>query len=759
MEKNKETRARFILKTVYHIGALFTFPALLIAIFFFRLFFPVSSVFMIPDFGESDVLHLNLPFKHILSESLKNRQWPLWTPYLSSGFPILAEGQMGTFYMPNLILFRFLPVILAYNFNLILSYIFIFTGTYLFIRSFYFSRITSLFAGIIFTFSGFFSVHLNHFNLLQTASLLPLLFWASRRLFLHPGMKNIILFAFIQSQQIFAGHFYIVFISLTGIYTFYFLLQIFTPGDKKIRHLLKRFLYLSTALSFSFILSAVQLLPTRELMQLSARSGGLDIDTVTSYPYPFRHLRTFFYPYAYGDPAKGTYPPISDEWGIFWENTAYVGILPLILAFFSFFSFRSKETRTGLMLLLFSILLAAGKYSPIYFLFSFPPFNYFRVPSKFLVLTAFSICFLASFTFEKIIKRIDKIGKLKYIIIIIIFLFLLADEYRFSYNYPPLSPSFWWTEIPQSALLLANEEGRITTIGAASDWNGIFIKNGWQDLNPYRHFRNSLYPNYNAMYSVSQTDINTGGLIPRRNSYLMGFTKNIQFDEIDLTASISAVARNALALSGSKYMITSYDINDRQFSKIKTVYPSPESNLHPIHVYRNEKVYPRSYISYQTQTVRSVEDIYKELNKEDFLIENKVLVEEDNILVPSKIKGKGFTRIVSQNSQFLEFEASTNVPGIFTVSDSNYPGWVAYLDGESVPVFYVNLVARGIRLPEGIHRISFRFESESFQKGKKITYISHFIIFPVLLLYFLTSHYRYFHNKRPFLYHGSKGHD
>src|SRR3989338_8046867 len=142
---------------VYHKLLPLTGLFLVSLIFFARLFFPTSRLFMIPDFGQSDVYHFNLPLKDILHKSLANNRWPLWTENLAAGFPVLAEGQIGTFYLPNLVLFKFLPLVPAYNLNLLLSFFTASSGMYFFCRKIRLGKISSLLSALFFTYSLFFA--------------------------------------------------------------------------------------------------------------------------------------------------------------------------------------------------------------------------------------------------------------------------------------------------------------------------------------------------------------------------------------------------------------------------------------------------------------------------------------------------------------------------------------------------------------------------------------------------------------------------
>lgn len=701
---------------------------------------------MIPDFGESDVLHLNLPLKQILSTSLKNNTWPLWTPYLAGGFPILAEGQMGAFYLPNLVLFRFLPLIPAYNLNLIISFALAYLGIYLFGRSLKFSRISSSFAATIFTFSSFLSVHLNHFNLIQAASLLPILFWSSLLLWRKPNLPFAILFAFFFSQQIFTGHFYIVFITFAGISIYLIGLLIFSSSCKLEGG--KKIFYFGLSLVFAFLLSAIQLFPTIELWRLSGRAGGLDFATITAYPYPPKHLLTFINPYAFGSPADGTYPAFASNWGIFWENTAYIGLLPLILTGISFFFYKEKLVKIFGIITLVSILLVLGKYSPLYLVFSFPPFNFFRVPSKFLLLTTFSLSILSGYSLERLIKWLQKLQItqkdaaaffcvkrkiLCYSLVYLLFPLVIIDEYRFSYNYPPATPTQWWIETTQTTQFLKEKEGRITSIGAPLAWNSIFLKQGWIDMKPYEYFRNSLYPNYNTLFSVPTIDLNTGGLIPKRYSFFASTLKEIDFDEEKKVATLSAATQNALSLAAVKYLISPYKIIS---SKLEVVYraSSPEKyNLSPFYVYQNRQALPRAYIAFQRETVSTVEEWYRKLKDIDLSNEKKVLVENDQSISFNN-RGEGSVKIISEDSTQITLQTLSDTDGILVLTDTNYPGWQATIDGKLAKIETVNLIQRGVKIEKGTHTIVFSFHSSSFDFGKKITILSFFITFLAMFL-------------------------
>ena len=154
-------------------------------------------------------------------------------------------------------------------------------------------------------------------------------------------------------------------------------------------------------------LGAVQLLPTAELMLQSRRSAGVGYDFAMTYSmWPWR-LITLAAPDFFGNPAQGDY------WGYatYWEDAAYVGVLPLLLAVQAVLGKRRREGRTvvrpeqGVGLVRFwavcalvALVLALGKNTPVFpFLFRHVPgFNLFQAPARWLAVTTVALAALAA---------------------------------------------------------------------------------------------------------------------------------------------------------------------------------------------------------------------------------------------------------------------------------------------------------------------------------------------------------------------------
>ncbi len=65
----------------------------------------------------------------------------------------------------------------------------------------------------------------------------------------------------------------------------------------------------------------------------------------------------------------------------------------------------------------------------------------------------------------------------------------------------------------------------------------------------------------------------------------------------------------------------------------------------------------------------------------------------------------------------LAVRTDTRGPGMLVISDSYYPGWRAWMDGEPAPIHRVNYGFRGVQVPGGRHTVAMRYEPASFRVG------------------------------------------
>lgn len=715
---------------------------LFVILFFHRLWIPERGIFVIPEFGLSDTLHSYLPGKLFVSNMLASGQWPLWTPYIGTGFPFLAEGLMGVFYLPNLVLFRFLSVHDAYALSLAGSFFIAAWGMYLFCRT----RMTLLGAvvcGLTFAFCGYFSVQLNHLNYIQSASLLPLILFAVARLHRKPSLASMLLISLLFWQQMLTGGYQFVWI--TGLLSLTYILL--WPAHRT-SGILRR-----TGLFFGSIilatgLAGVQLFPTLELLRSTDRSQGLSFDTVTEYPYPLKHLASFFSPYMFGSPAEGTYPVYGDAWGLFWENTAYIGILPVLLALSSLVWYRRARVMRWWGIVGIAVLLVLGKNSPLYFLYAFPLFSNFRVPSRFLIVVVFCLICLYGEMIDRILRRILHFPSGRRMIGLLILVLVVSvgflDEYRFSYEYPPVTPIRWWTapSSQTSAILdtAGQDQSRIYTLQSESAWNGLFLKKGTKDISLYRQYLSFFRPNANVLFSIRHAGMYVSpGIIPKRMELVQDFMGQVA--PPDATSS-STVPPAKLSPLGE--MVLLQNAVSSVFSPFPLSFSTPHTRQTvPLDTgVANQSVYitklsplPRARLAFSTHTIATVEDAVRTYAASETMTMRTALVEDDRYAINQLPDSTATAIITRDDPMYVSVQTRSTKPSILILADSYYPGWQATDNGTPTDIFPVNISQRGVLLKEGSHQIEFFYKPQSFETGKLVTYATGTI---TLLLLFVS---------------------
>lgn len=350
-----------------------------------------------------DIFQLHYPLRSAYAEELRRLSLPLWTPHVMAGFPLLAEGQLGALYPPNLILHLLLPVPLALNVFILGHLLLAGVGAYAFARRLDLRRIAAVFSGLVFALGGFFVAHLNHINIVACAAWMPWLFLLVDRLVVGetPGhrLQHAALLALELGLEFLAGHPQIALLTFVAVLAYALYLIWVTRPKVGVLFLLM------FSLGLGIALAAAQLLPTYELMQLSGRSEGLDPEFFASFSLHPLYLISLLWPFVLGNP----YPNASIE------LVAYVGLLPLLLAVIATFLARPRM-RAGarfvarkwffVALAVIAIVLSLGRWNPIYMLLlRLPVLNLFRVPARYLYWFSFSAAVLAGVGLNALLSR------------------------------------------------------------------------------------------------------------------------------------------------------------------------------------------------------------------------------------------------------------------------------------------------------------------------------------------------------------------
>lgn len=697
------------------------FGLALLVIIFFGKTLTGQEFFVTPDFSSSDILMAEYPPRFFLSESLKNHQLPLWTNQISTGFPI-ASITLGFFNPINAALFYFLPSALAFNWSLALSYFAVAIFTYLFARSINLSKPASFLAASTFTLSGTLTTQIVHLTIIQALSYFPAEMYLLEIYLQRKKPLVLILLSFTIGLQILAGFYQII------LYSLIFMI-IYLAGrivfEKKPRIKLKIVIPIFLAILASFATAAVQLLPTWEFTQISTRASSVTDEEMKLFPYPPKHLITLIKPYFFGDPRTGTYPLPSASWGLFGENTTYIGILPLILAVLALIRGR-KNPKVIIMatLGLLCLLLMLGKNSPLTLLFNIPPLSLFRVPARWIIFFTFSLSILAGFGLDILQKKFKKTA-----IILAILAITTIDCLNFSAKYNLRGPTSEWLAQTQTANFLKKDTSlfRIDGGGTSLLWNSKLNSTGWRtDSGYFLKLLDSQDPNWNITQNLEHVD--SYPIIKTQREKTLSNLRNSDLTQTKTGFEMGHVSRNVLDVENVKYIISPYEISARDLELVFQTSTEPRFS-----VYQNKTVLPRTFVATNWQVIQNANQYQTLLALETFDPKTTVVLEKDLSHLPFKSKNTS-TKITKYENRVVEAEVETDSGGIFVISDSFYPGWKARVDGKEVEILAANINQRAIVVESGKHQIRFSYEPQSFKQGAIISIAS-----TIFLLSLLTS--------------------
>lgn len=511
-----------------------------------------ARLFFAHDIGGADIWHLYLPFWRQAADSVAAGELPFWSSKLGTGFPLLAEGQVGALYPPNLLFRWLLPLPAAFGVSILFHMALAGAFAAAFARRVGAGRAGSLFAGLAFGLGGFFLLHVRHPNMTASAAWFPLILlfvedWIRTR---RPVLP--VLLAVAVAMSFLAGHPQMAYYNLL-VAGFYATVRLLVLGLRGAPGAAPGTLFVTTGLLFGAVagglLAGPQIVPTYELMQVGSRREGLDLSEASRSRIGLRHLLLWLDPTAFGDPGElkpaesmdprtgkprldpETGKPLpmlegyrtGEERDLFWSVVPYIGLLPLLFALLAF-RYRPPGLPVRLPLavvLAVTLVLAAGTGGGLFSLFFYlmPGFRYFRFPGRFLVYSAFAIAVLGGLGLTAALARIrhrfvvTRPAVAPAVAAAVLLLAFLDLHHALGDQFPTVDGKLWTSPPPTVERMLAEEENTDPSTGPWRMLNvdperAVFTHayigaRGWKgDLSPYDPVRMALHPNLSLLYGV-----------------------------------------------------------------------------------------------------------------------------------------------------------------------------------------------------------------------------------------------------------------
>jgi hypothetical protein len=691
----------------------FLFIATILILLFFH-----PAIFSGKTFYFRDIHRWFYPMKFFLAESLKGGSLPYWCSNYYCGSPFMSDLQSGVFY-PLSLLFFFFPFPWSLNIFIVLHFFLGFCFFYLFITGIGLTRKSALITAISYCYGSYTIVSINTLNNLTTLIWLPAILWAYQKATqkaYRPGYFLTILFL---CMAILGGEpqLFILSTGLLLVYGSLYNTSMNTITRVGMRNILIIF-FLITAV---FLITILQLEMTYLDYKHSARFGGISYEEASKFSLDTNMLKHFIIPLPFNpsfvadpDPLGNFYPGFRD---IPWLLTLYPGLLIVPMALFGLIFNFSFRILLWLMIFVVTLILAMGDTTPAHFLF-YKVFPFFRFPVKFIFITSFSLLVISAYGIDRLFALLENKRILTASVLSLTILCMILDLYAnhgdvnpfcktdfYRYHHPSLQPIL---DDPETFRIYSDPE---ITIPSNLKKTILSYHVKWQVM---------VTPNIGMLHDLSYV------------SGVPALELRYQYFITEILLRPWSEKLHFLKLANVKYIISSEPLDQK---------PELSGKLERINglVFRIRDYLPRAWMVGNLTPIRkgTIDELMDGLfdPASSALTQGEILTRYDNPFF-KKVDSIGY----GQNGT-IHIELTADSPSILVLSESSYPGWKVFIDGQEKENLWLNLLFQGVEVDKGKHSIDFIYRPRNIKITALISLVS-LGLFVSFWFYYSLSHRR-----------------
>jgi Bacterial membrane protein YfhO len=682
-----------------------------------------------------DVITQIYPWKKLTIESWRVGNIPLWNPYSFSGTPHAANYQSAIFSPFNL-LFFVLPQVDAWSIMILLQPLLAALFMYMFLRSLACSKEACLIGSLAFTFCGFMVVWMAYGTLGYAALWLPLIFYAIYSGWKRPSIWKYALVSIGLALSFVSGHFQIsLYVAiLSGLFILFQSFQ-----TKKI----KTGLTFGVFFLFGILIASPQLILTFDAYTKSVRMTNFLKGEII----PWKYLITLFAPDFYGNPVTR-----NDWFGHYAEWAGYIGVVPLLLAFFSLLRPKKRDEWFYIACAITALLFALPTpLTDALFMIRIPVLST-SAASRIIILVSFSLSVLSAYGLDymrelwkkSLVRPIIKFIAVSLIIIGVVWIYIMIghplptdklaiakrnlvfpsvlavlscalfligfikkrnvtllipfilcvvvafDVLRFATKWMPFDPKEFMYPKEKSLEFLESHIGN----------DRVFGNIGGEVASV---FHLPVVEGYDAMYQGRYAEfINAVS----KGKITSGDRSVVQFDKNGLFKT------RALQLLGMRYIY--HRVSD---GRVSWAFPYWEytrnDSMQQVYnddvywIYEYKDAFPRAFLASGYIVVTGKQEIVNRLIAPEFNLRDTLVLEERPNIDPQP--GPGEAVILSYNPNVVTIKTDSQAPKLLFLSDVFDSGWKAYVDGTRSPIYRADYDFRAVAVPAGIHTVQFRY--------------------------------------------------
>jgi len=619
-----------------------------------------------------------------IARSFARGELPLWDPYTYCGFPFYANLTAQVFYPPTLatvLLSNWTgSARLLYWLDLQLAAHVFAAGafTYWVLRRIGAGRGAAIAGGTVYQLGAYFASQTEHLGAIDVAAWLPLAWLCVIALGEQFRWRWLAALACALAMAILAG-----FPAATAVvFLTCFLLAVILWLMRRARLLLMA--QVSTAAVWAVLLAAIQVLPTMQLSRLSVAQyrnqflrtgGGMPLAALVSLVLP-NHYGIFQF-------DGGT-------WKLPYEVTflyTYCGIPALLFVAWALFRRRNPYTLSFALLTGCALLWMLGDSTPI------GRTAFVMLPSalKNSLYAEFALCaftlgmaLLAGMGAHQMMA--NRRAWLQAAIVAIVAADLIAVSSGRPFNTvdqqrdPGISYAQYegFPQIPEGLRRLANE--------SVPPWR-FDVMEGAADMITHGPLFEFPSANGNDPFALVR-------LMQVRRSFTKGEPWGRYYEVENPDSPV-------LKLMNVRYVISAHALANPGALK-------PAVELPGTHVYENPGVLPRFFLVGRVRHAANMQDALARLRSRDFDPRTEAVV-ESGADIPAATS-TGTVRVLRYGAREFTLETSATEPQLLVTSETAYPGWRAWIDGQPRQPVLTNVAFRGLPLPAGKHIVRMRFD-------------------------------------------------
>jgi Bacterial membrane protein YfhO len=717
-----------------------------------------------------DITEINYPYRAFFAGELRAGRFSRWCPGLYCGLPLYSESQAGYLHPFKYLLYPWMETWKAFNLDSVLSIWLTGAGSYLWLRR-HVGPIAALAGAAIFGLSGYTWAHFVHTSMLNALASVPFVIWGLEYSWSSGRWRGLVIGACAMACQTFAGHLQDVLLTagLVGLYGLY-RAATETGLAKRVRALGMAVVLVGLGV----LLSAVQWVPSKELLDRSPRAKGLRWEDLTYASWHPELLPTMVVREAYGTKARhtdwmnGFYP--------YHEMNTYLGLIAIALAISGAVGKPARDRWVMFWVLLvgLAVVLMLGRFT---FLFDYahriPILGSSREPVRFHVWAAMGVAAIAAVGVERLVRAPGV--SLRPGLTVAIWLIMLSIPILL-YVYSPLwkqlsgsSPrrdvlQFRWLgrelliAVPRTAILLAlawfvawkstrmrNHVRRARWVAAlplliiadllGAHWYDVpTVDPSYWTEPPESVVRLKSDPGLIRVFGISDKASGEPGYVSEPIDFFgvrdqLNWSLPVAWNLYGARGETPVIPRRHLdytdhAMNGGgrfdiesvTHVLTGRVIRGK-------ILPGRSEPVGKAFLQRNARALPRVRLVGKPRYAKDVREaiaLIDRLTRVDQLRDH-VIVEDPTRPLPVEALVEGTARIVEEIPERLVVETDAPTPAYLVVSDSFDPGWSATVDGTAGTIYPAYCAFRAVYLPQGKHTVVFEYSPAGFNLGLSIS--------------------------------------